>query len=251
MTVKTTGLILKQRNLGESDRVFTVLSENFGIIEAIAGNINRLKNNPAASIIQFGYYDFELFSGKQRYYIKTPRLIEGFISLSEDLRFVALAGYFCELLITLTVPAQGAKEFLRLALNTLHYLSTGKKPPEPLKSIFELRAVSLGGFQPDLVGCTYCRKYESDGFRFSFPDGSLCCSDCEPSGERAQSEQVILTMPILSVMRHIVYSELEKLFTIPKITPGEMKTLNKITQQYTLLHTLGEFNSLNMYNEIS
>ena len=248
MIVKTMGVILKHRNLGESDRVFTIMSEDYGIIEAVANNVNRLKNNPNASIIQFGYYELELYTGKERYFIKTVRLIEGFTNLYEDLSVVALAGYFCELTLMLTVPAQNAKEYLRLLLNTFHFLHTQKKPPELLKSIFELRTISIGGFQPNLVGCAKCHIYENENFRFYPIEASLLCPECYNllDNKKDKGIFVTLTMSTLITLRHILYSELEKLFSI---SMADINLLNKITEQYVLLQTGQEYNSLNMYNQ--
>lgn len=65
-----------------------------------------------------------------------------------------------------------------MLLNTLHLLEEDKKDMELLKSIFELRALAISGFMPDLVGCQSCGEYVKDSMFFLPVDGMIICSDC-------------------------------------------------------------------------
>ena len=161
---------------------------------------------------------------------------------------LALAGYFCELTDTLSPSAETSAEFLRLLLNTLHKLEEGKIENSLLKSVFELRALSIGGFMPDLVGCTECGEFEKSPLYFLPLEGILICGSCfrDSPYDDAGVIRNTLTPPVTAAMRHIVYSDLEKLFSF-RLTGDSLKKLSRITENYALLHTEKKFKSLDIY----
>lgn len=75
---------------------------------------------------------------------------------------LSLALYFAQLMAELAPELDDAEPYLRLILNTLHLLSSGKRPQLQLKAIFEMRLLSIAGYMPNLVACETCGAFESD-----------------------------------------------------------------------------------------
>lgn len=48
-----------------------------------------------------------------------------------------------------------------------------------IKSIVEMKMISLAGYMPDVVCCQKCGKYEDDLVYFSFELGSFYCGCCK------------------------------------------------------------------------
>lgn len=136
-------------------------------------------------------------------------------------------------------------EFLRLILNSLHFLTKEKRYPPLIKAITELRAAALAGYMPNLVACGGCGKFEDDIMYFDVRDGKLLCAEC-----KSQTGGLIpLDRTILSAMRHIVYSEFSRLysFTVPEESADK---LSEITGKYITVQTDHRFAALDFYNTV-
>ncbi len=169
-----------------------------------------------------------------------------------DVIKLSLAGYFCELLHYLSRTSdENSSQFLKLILNTLFFLQEDKIDSNQLKSIFELRALSIAGFMPNLVCCTECATFEKDLMYFFPLEGVLVCDDCLATSHLnlENSIKFPVTSGVLSSLRHIIFSEFEKLFSF-RLTGTSLNQLNYITENYMLLHTEARFNSLEMYHSI-
>ncbi len=252
MQIKTRGIILKQRNIGENDRILTALTAELGIIEIAARGVKSVRSPLSSPSQILAYSEFCLFKGKQSYYIiDSAETVNTFYSLRLDVAKLALAVYFCDLAAYLSPGVESAPECLRLLLNTLHFLQEERQDAVLLKSIFELRILSVTGFMPDLVGCAQCGEFQKEGMTFFPMEGILLCGECLPSSPLGREDAVhnMAPPPVLAAMRHIIFSEQEKLFSF-KLAGNSLKQLSRITENYALLHTEGRFQSLSMYHQL-
>ena len=251
MLLKTKGLVLKARPIGENDKILRVLTAEMGMIEVAARRAKSTKSPLTAASQLMTYSEFCLYKGKQSYYIvDAAELLHPFYELRRDVEKLALAGYFCELADTLSPSAETAPEFLRFLLNTLSLLEEGRLPNEQLKAIFELRTLSLGGFLPNLVACAECGQFEREPMYFLPLEGVLVCGDCL-AGSPYDSPDVIralLPPPVLSAMRHIVYSEPDRVFSF-RLVGDSLARLCRVAENYMRLHVEGKFKSLDIYKQ--
>jgi len=252
MLIKTQGIVLKQRNIGESDKILTILTSDLGVIEASARDIKTKKSKLSGASQILSYSDFCLFKGKSQYIINSAESINPFYSLRLDVVKLSLAGYFCELICYLSKnDDENAKAFLKLILNSLHFLADDSKDIMLLKSIFELRSLTIAGFQPDLVCCRDCASFESESMCFFPLEGVLLCGDCvvNSSLDRNKNIHFSLNNSVLSALRFIVFSEEKRLFSF-KLGGLSLSQLNYITENYAMLHTEAKFNSLDIFNSL-
>lgn len=250
MLIKTKGIVLKHRNIGENDKIVTILTQKLGVIEATARNTRtaRVKMNNASELFYYG--DFCLYKGKSHYIINSVDEISSFYRLRLDVILLSLAGYFSELTTFLCREGDSnSAGYLKLILNTLHFLVEGKKSMGMLKSLFELRSLTIGGFMPNLVCCTECAVYESELMYFLPLNGTLVCDDCIDEEELQDTIKYPVVSSVLAAMRFIVYSPLEKLFSF-KLSGVSLEQLNFITENYALLHTEARFNSLEIFHSL-
>lgn len=252
MQIKTKGLVLKHRNIGENDRIVTFLTSDLGVVEASARGVKSVRSPLSGAAQLLTYSELCLYKGRQSYYIlDSAETITSFYQIRLDVEKLALASYFCQLAGCVSPGAETAGEFLRLLLNTLHFLQEDKLSPHQLKSIFELRALSIGGFMPNLVGCTLCGEYQKPQMAFLPLEGLLICGDCFPGSAYDRENGILMALPepVLAAMRHIVFSQPERLFGF-RLAGDSMNQLAAITEQYTLLHTEGVFKALELYHQM-
>lgn len=230
MKSKTTGLVLREVKVGESDRILTLLTPE-GLVSASAKGSMRPKNKLFSASGLFCYSEFVLYQGKTICRVDEAAPIEVFFGLRQSVEALALATYIGELLQLLSPTAGEAAVLLRLALNTFYLLSENKKPPTLLKAVFELRSFSRSGFMPDVSACAHCDGTESSGYYLDIPNGMLLCADCgAPRGTLAP-----LNLSALAALRHILHAEDEQLFSFT--LEGEAaKQLVRAAEGYILYH---------------
>lgn len=246
MRLQTDGLIIKTRNIGEADRLITVLTRDHGIVNAFVRGARKMKGRMVSSTQQFAYSRFVLFSGKDAFVVDEAETIRLFFRFGsgDDIEKISLAYYFAELALALSPQGDNAEGFLRLLLNALSFLSDGKREPGLLKAVLELRLLAMAGYMPNLLACEECGAFVTDVMYFSPEHGSLYCSDCRrPNGCAAAGKGVV------TAMRHIIYSEFEKLFAF-SLSPDSEKQLSYITEKYLFAQTQRHFQTLDFYKTV-
>ncbi len=227
MQITTTGLVLRATKTGEADRVLSILTPDQGIISAIAKGSLRLKSKLFSATGLFCYSEFTLFEGKSMYVVDSASVKDVFWGVHQSVEGMALGMYFAEFASTLSPTGREAQELLRLMLNSLYYLGENKRPPRLLKAIFELRALSLTGFMPDLVACADCVKYEGGAYYFDVSTGRLYCSDCAPR----HGCEPNLDAAALTAMRHIMLCDVKDVFRF-SLSDDSTRHLEKVSSAY-------------------
>ncbi len=240
----TEGLVIKEMNVGESDRLVTLFTREYGIIKAFAPGAKSIKSKKGTATSLLTYSSFTIVrKGKTlRIYEAVPQVT--FFALGADIEILSLSQYFCELCLVFGEENTPNVEFLRIILNSLHFLTKEKRFPTLIKAITELRIASVSGYSPNLVACMGCGCFEEDVMYFRIDDGSLWCEDCRENGE-----YLALDRTLLSAMRHIVYSELNKLYSF-EIPEKSAERLSQITEKYITVQTDYRFSALEFYNSV-
>lgn len=244
MKLKTDGLIIREQQTGEDDRLVTLLTREYGIIRAFVRGAKRIKSKAQSATQLFAYGQYSIYRGKDAYSIDEAQPLEIFFDLRNDIESLSLAQYFCELAGELAPVEDEAEEFLRLILNALHILMKNKKPQTQLKAIVELRLMCLAGYMPNLVACNDCGEFDDGNMLFSPVEGEIFCTNCAK-----EHTGIILSSGVLSAMRHICYSEDSKLFSFTLSKAG-LDFLTDVTEQFMLSQTRKNFKTLDFYKSM-
>ncbi len=244
MRTNTDGLILKEQNIGEKDKLVTVLTRHNGLVRAFVRGAKSFKNRKNSATGMFCYSKLSLYKSKDSYIIDEAEPLETFFGLRDDLDKISLAQYFSELAISLVQEEEPAEEYLRLILNSLHFLSKGTMPNEQVKAITELRMMCIAGFMPNLIACERCGEYETNTMYFDVEDGLLYCENCI-------SSQALFSLDIglVKALRHIAFSDFEKIYSF-KMEDYAIPDLSYITEKYLLSKLQRNFKTLEFYNSI-
>ncbi len=242
-TFTTDGLVLSVRHTGESDRIVTVLTRDFGVVRAFAKAACRPKSKLHAGTQTFCFSDFSFSENKETYRVTEAAPKELFYHLNDRLAALTLAQYFGQLACELVFDDDKNPEFLRLVLNSLYFLCTREKSDAWIKAVTELRFCSLSGYAPELNACAKCGKTDADRFFFHPSEGVLYCQDCNHS-----FVGLPLDSTVLGAMRHIVYSNFEQIYSFP-LSAESCKKLSLICEKYILCQTERSYTSLDFYKK--
>ncbi len=242
MPIKTEALVIKVMDVGESDRLLTLLTKDYGIIKAFASGAKKLKSKYYAATSALCYSDFTLREVKDSFRVSDAFLKHNFFKIGSDVKMLSLGQYFCEAAEVLSPPDQDSHDMLRLLLNCFYHINSERIFTPLLKSIFELRALSVSGYMPNLLLCDNCGCFNENEMYFYSDDGILHCKNCVTENDGG----IYLDSTLISAMRHIVYSDFEKVFSF-SIPDEKAKRLSKITEKFLISQTERKFKTLDFY----
>lgn len=235
----TDGLVIKVNYTDEADRILAILSRDRGVIRAFAKGARRPKSKLHAGTGFLCYSNLQVCDSKETLKITEASIIELFYEARCEIDKLALSEHFCELALELCPEGEPAAEYLRLVLNALHFLASGQKAQLLLKSIVQLRMLSLAGYMPGLIACDECGEYETDHMYFDCLSGLLYCDKCHKAGQR-------LPLSVISAMRHIVFSDFAKCFSFSLAEPA-LSELSEVCSMYLKNKTQRDYPALDFY----
>ncbi|MBQ3073654.1 MAG: DNA repair protein RecO [Ruminococcus sp.] len=247
MKISTDGLIIRQQNIGEQDKLVTILTRDLGVVRAFVRGAKNIKSSKSAPTSLLCYSGFNIFEGKDKYIVDDASVKEMFFDLRSDVEKVALAQYFCELASLVCPEGQNCEKQLSLILNALYLITKGNRPQSLIKACVELRLLSLSGYMPDLVMCRECGEYSGDTMYFLLATGTIQCGDCFLKSPKSNALPMDATL--LHAMRHIVFSEDKKLFAF-NLPEKALESLSYITESYTLRVLEKDLKTLHFYKTI-
>ncbi len=253
------GLCVKETDIGEADKIITLLTMEYGKLSVSGKGIKSLKSRHMASTQPFCYSNFTLRKSKKYYYIEDSELIECFYELRSDLDKLSLAAYVCDVAADVSVENSPDTELLRLTLNTLYAINKGFDPAK-VKAAFELRAAAVIGFCPDLSACDACGKENDVEMYLDIMNGRLLCRECKPAAERAAELEaetdggaarlyLIVPRDTLSAMRYIVGAPAERFLSF-NIDEDGLYHLGVAAEKYLTNHLEHGFYTLEFYKSL-
>ena len=245
MNLSTNGLVIRVNNVGEYDRIITVLTTDFGIIRAFVHGARSLKNKHATTTSLLSYSHFTFSKKRDTYTVTDSSANKVFLNLRGDIEKLSLAAYFCEIAENLSPIEDEAEEYLRIMLNSLHFLSESDKSPKMLKAITELRMLAISGYTPDLVACRQCAEFEGDTMFFDAINGEIYCQNCKPSVPNL----IPIGKGVLAAMRHIVYADFAKLYSF-SLPDESIQNLSYATEMFLLSQIEHRFTTLEFYKNL-
>lgn len=258
---KINGLVLRETDVGEHDKLITLLTDSTGKITISAKGVKSMKSKHLASTQQFAYSSFVLRKKGDYYYIVDSLLIKPFYRLREDIVKLALAYYLCAVAESATFEDMDDCGILRLTLNSLHALDADIATNEIIKAAFELKITSELGLEPDLSGCAVCGK-TADRMVLDVMMGHLLCPECKAKADAADSHpeaevdrmgvrRIYRTVDATAIdaMRYILASKQDKLL---QFKVDNSLYLSAACETYLLnqLEKDTEFTSLKFYKSL-
>ena len=244
--ITTDALVIKEMSIGESDKLLTLLSKDYGVIKAFSSGSKKINSKKFSASSLLTYANFSLVKTGDTYKIYEASTITSFFTAGQDISVLSLAQYFCELSMYLAPSEMPAVEFLRLILNSLDQIVNKKRDLNLIKTITEIRAISLAGYTPNLIACAICANFDDDKFYFNVQSGEIFCNNCKTNSEFERA----INKTHLDALRHVVFSDFSKIYYFD-IPSDDAKYLSLISEEYVILHCEHKFSTLSFYKSIS
>ena len=242
----TRGVVLRQTDTKESDKILTVLTADLGKISLIAKGARRKNSRIAAASELLVYSEMTIFRKGNWYLLDEASTLELFDGVRRDFLLLSLASYFSELTEAVTGEGEDAREILPLFLNALYALGKLHKEPRQVKAAFELRLLSLAGFEPLVDGCAVCGAPIPEKPMLDVVKGVVHCGACKEKGGLS----LPLTQGALEAMQHIVHGSPKRLysFTLP---PVDLQLLSHAAEAFAAAQLERSFRTLEYYKSVA
>lgn len=239
----TCGLVLRETDTRDADKILTVLTPDRGRLSVIARGARRKGSRVAAACQLLAYSEMTLYEKSRWTMLDAADTIELFDGLRQDLTALSLAAYFAEL--TEAVSDGSGGDVLPLLLNALYALSALKKPPQLVKPAFQFRLMALAGYEPMADGCALCGAPEPENPMLDVVHGVVHCGKCREKGGLS----LPLTASGLAALRYVLYGDPRRLYSF-SLPPEGLRALNHAADAYVSAQLERSFRTLDYYKTI-
>jgi DNA repair protein RecO (recombination protein O) len=222
---KTEAIVLRSMNLGEADRVLTVLTPRLGKLRVIAKGVRRTRSRIGGALEPFSDVQLVLAVGRTWDVVTSSSLEDPHLGLRNDLHSTAAAWYVVELADRFCEGAADSHEAFRLLAQALSAFDAGAEVSrEVVARWFELALLDSMGFRPELSRCLECgAAIEPDGNAYSPVGGGVLCPQCSHAAHGARP----VSPDALKVLRHLQRSALVGVIRL-RLTSGIHREVERL-----------------------
>ena len=228
---RTSGVIIKISDYGESDKIVTLYCPIEGKIALLAKGAMRSQKRFVNKLELFSFLDIQYNLRYRFALLEQADLLNGFSHLREDFTRYAAAGLLCEHLLQWSSENDGDNAIFIAFLNSLNAINNSG-PIQKTLVLFLIHLYSRLGYQPDLSGCSQCGTLDpaAGPFQFRSSYGTIICKKCFP----VSNSKYNLSMPTIKLI-----SQAQKL-SFPKTSRLQFPSAS-ITQALHLFQAYGNF----------
>jgi DNA repair protein RecO (recombination protein O) len=175
---RTEAVVLRQRKLGEADKIVTLFSPNMGKLDAVAKGVRRTKSRLAGHLEPLTHGAYLLAEGRDLDIVTQAETIDGYSALRTDLERMSRALYCVELIDRLLPERSEAWPVFRLLCQVLDVLCTTDQADLAVR-FFEAHLLDELGYKPRLDICAVCdRRLEPATNYWSAAAGGVVGPEC-------------------------------------------------------------------------
>jgi len=174
----TKGIVLRNQDLGEADKIVTLYTQKFGKISGVAKGVKKTTSKFGSGVEIFTYADYLLYGKSENSeldIITQAQIIQSFKEIREDLSKITCGAFILEVVNTLIVGREKDPLLFTLILQILTWLK--EEINELIIPTFVLKTMTILGFKPYLgESCILCHKLiNHEKIEFSPSQGGIVC----------------------------------------------------------------------------
>ena len=251
MNIVTKGLVIRETDYKDSDRIVNLLTEERGRISANCRGARKGNSSLKAGTQLLTCSEFSLYERNGKYTVDSAEPVELFIGLRSDMESLALASYFAEVLGWVAPEESPCAALLSDVLNVLYALGRKLRPRAQIKAAFELRLAAMSGWMPDLTACASCGETDPEQAWLSISGGDMVCGLC---AEQANvpvftAGYAELNRGALMAARYLLSAPSKKMLAFTLDTYS-LTLLAAATERYLLGQLDRKFETLKFYKSV-
>ncbi|MGH2593649.1 MAG: DNA repair protein RecO [Anaerolineae bacterium] len=205
---RTEAIVLRRSDLGEADRLLTLLTPERGKLRVLAKGARKIASRKGGHVELFNRANLLIARGRGEFdIVSQAETVEPSRALREDLMRSTYAHYAAELIDRFAEEGTAQPELFDLMSDALGWFSTSSDLALTAR-YFEVRLLTLAGFQPQVFHCgadgNLLEEIKDDEtYGWSPGEGGALCP--RHAGDRADISR--LSLAALKVLRHAMRSD--------------------------------------------
>lgn len=196
---RSEAIVLRHQNLGEADRIVTLLTPQRGKLKAIAKGVRKPLSRKAGHLELFTRIHVMMARGRDLDLISQVESVETYLPLRDDLLKASYAAYFAELADAFVGEGDENRAIYNLLAAGLGWICEAEDLLLAAR-YYELATLAQAGFQPELRRCAIGGEdITAQDQYFSVADGGVVCPHCGEDNPRARA----LSLGTLKVLRYM------------------------------------------------
>jgi len=152
---KTQAIVLRQRKLGEADKIVTLYTSHGGRVDVVAKGVRRTKSRLAGHVQPLILGSYLVAEGRDLDIVTQAETVEAYPKLRGALERLSRGIYCAELVDRLTPERSEGHPVFLLLRDTLARLDE-REEIDAVVRYFELHLLSELGYRPNLDSCSIC-----------------------------------------------------------------------------------------------
>ncbi|MCC6831055.1 MAG: DNA repair protein RecO [Thermoleophilia bacterium] len=230
---RTNAIVLSRFDLGEADRVLTILTPDQGKLKAVAKGVRRPGSRIGGSVEPFAELELLLVRGRTFDVITQAAVEHAWLALRDHLESAATAWYLAELAERAVEERASAQPVYALLRRACQLLDDGMTPARVARW-YEMDLADALGVRPEVERCVECdRPLEADErFRWVPALGGVLCE--QHPGPPA--EVVGMSLAALKLLRAYRRLDIEAIagLRLPPTVEAEVEVLLRRFMRHAL-----------------
>lgn len=211
---RVNAIVLKRNDVGEADRLLTLLTAERGKLRAVAKGARKPTARKTGHVELFNHVALLIAVAREIDIVSQADTLDAFLAIRDDLDRLGYAYYFAELVDRFVEEEVENREVYGLMLDALHWLETTPKLARTAR-YFELRLLDELGYRPQLFLCVNCKEeLLPEENSFTPEGGGILNSKCRDTHRDAIS----VSVNALKVLRYLQTRDYQEVMGL-KLSP--------------------------------
>jgi len=226
--LKTNGIILRKTNYAEADRIFVILTKEFGKISAIAKGVRKVKSKLGGHLEFFSKINFEFYksSNNDLYRINEAESVVVNKNIVQNLELMKTSYKIIRLINQFTEENYPLPKILNLSIQSFNCLNKDQNPDLILLT-FQVKFFTILGYLPSFDHCVKCReKLQNSINYFDFNNLGIVCKTC--LSEISLNQEI--SFPLIKTLNFVQKANFEQILKI-KLEKNDFDLLENLVEK--------------------
>lgn len=213
---QVTAIVLKRSDVGEADRLLTLLTLQRGKLRAVAKGARKPSARKTGHVELFNAVELQIAVAREIDMVIQAQTVEPFLRLRGDLDRLSYAYYFAELIDRLVQEEIEQHEIYDLMFDALHWLETTEHLGRTAR-YFEMQLLDALGYRPQLQVCIQSKEELLPEENFFSPEAG---GILKPQYRDMYRDSISVPVNALKVLRYLQnrsFVEIEQLKLSPQV----------------------------------
>lgn len=217
--IKVEGIVIKKKDINDSDRLLTVFTNSLGKQNIIYKGINKSKKRDKTASDVLSYSKFILYKKGENYIGSSIDLLENFESIKKDIEKIGISLYIFFILLEVLKYGERNSKLYDLTLNSLKYMN---KETERTKYYL-------------LVVYYLYKILVEEGLNFNLEEGKYFSIKDAYFGKKVKEDSIFLNDFQTNIIQKIYFGKVKDLLK-EKLRIEDIKNILELFENYFNYH---------------